>query len=90
MVLVMHASEKQLLSLPSLVVEAHGQQLQNVRQLSGQRWTTWIVSKEGIKLSDIQQSRQQRLLHKVSHRLQILVTLSHTWKEESVNEMETA
>jgi len=86
----MHANEKKLLSLPSLVVEAHGQQSQNGRQLSGQRWTTWFVSKDDIKPLDIHHSRQERFLHKVSHRLQILVTLSHTRKEESVNAMETA
>jgi len=49
MVLVVHANEKQQLSLPSLVVKAHGQWLHNGRQLSGQRWTTWFVSKELIK-----------------------------------------
>jgi hypothetical protein len=49
MFLVVHANEKQQLSLPSLVVEAHGQQLHSGRQLSGQRWTTWFVSKELIK-----------------------------------------
>jgi len=52
MVLVVCANEKQLMSLPSLVVEAHGQQSQNGRQLSVQRWTAWFVLKEGIKPSD--------------------------------------
>ena len=75
MVLVMHVNEKQLLSLPSLVVEVHGQPSQNGRQLSGQRWTTWFVSKDGIKPSDIHRLWQERFLHKVSHRLWILVTL---------------
>ena len=87
MVLVMHANEKQLLSLPSLVVEVHGQPSQNGRQLSGQRWTTWFVSKDGIKPSDIYRLWQEIFLHKVSHRLRILVTLSHTRK---ANAMETA
>jgi len=72
------------------VVEAYGQLSQNGRQLSGQRWTIWFVSKEGINPSDILQLWQERFLHKVSHRLQILVTLSHTGKEESVNATETA
>jgi len=83
MVLVVRANEKQLMSFPRLVVEAHGQQSQNGRQLSGQRWTTWFVLKEGIKPSNIHRWRQQRFLHKVSHRVQILVTLLHTWKEAS-------
>jgi len=81
MVLVVHANEKQLMSLPSLVIAAHGQQLQNGRHLSGKRWTMWFVSKEGIKPSDIHESWQQRFLHKVNHRLRILVTLLHTRKE---------
>jgi len=83
----MHANEKQLLSLPSLVVEVHGQASQNGRQLSGKKWTTWFVSKDGIKPSDIHRLLQEIFLHKVSHRLRILVTLSHTRKS---NAMETA